>query len=343
MNIAERVSATIVGAGLMGRWHAAAATSCGGRVDAIIDGDTRRAEALSSAYPGSRISTRLADVLAEGSGRVVHICTPPATHEALAREAIEAGYHVLVEKPLAPTSAVTRNLVTLASSRSVRLCPVHQFLFQPGIRRIMDRLPGLGTICHIDLVVCSAGAEGQPGAVMDQVAFDVLPHPLSLLVRLIGSRFDDLAWHVANAASGELRAWGVGRGITTAIMVSMNGRPPVNWLHIFAAGGSAHCDLFHGFSTIESGAVSRMRKILRPASVSAMHLGAAVASLGQRALNREFAYPGLRALVQAFYRAITDEGPDPIEPRETLAVAAARDYIVARCGFGAAPARSNGA
>lgn len=339
MKTSDPLSVTIVGAGLMGRWHAAAAASCGGRVDAVIDEDFRRAAALSEVYRGSRASSRLADVLAEGHARVVHVCTPTATHESIARQSIEAGCHVLVEKPLAPTVEATRSLVNLASARGVRLCPVHQFLFQPGVRRVVSRLPRLGTICHIDLVVCSAGAAGEPDAVLDQVAFDVLPHPLSLLVRILGSRFDELAWHAAHVGSGELRAWGFARGVSTATVVSMSGRPPVNRLHVLAARGSAHCDLFHGFSTIESGAVSRTRKILRPMSTSAMQLGAAVANLGRRAIHREFAYPGLRALVRDFYHAIAQGGPGPIQPREMLAVAAARDAIVA-CWCGSlGPAR----
>ena len=62
-----------------------------------------------------------------------------------------------------------------------------------------------------------------------------------------------------------------------------------------------------GFSTMESGRCRRTRKILRPVSMSAMHLGAAVANLGQR-IEPQFAYPGLRALVRSFYRAIAEGG-----------------------------------
>ena len=289
----------------MGRWHADAAVHAGARVRAVVDRDLARAEALAARYPNSIARSQLAAAPARRETSIVHLCTPSPTHESLAREAIEAGCHVLVEKPLAPTLDATRRLLDLAAERRVLLCPVHQFVFQRGMLRMFGM-------------------------------FDTLPHPFSLLVRLLGSQFAEISWNVARAAAGELRLSGVASGVTAGLVVSMSGRPTVNMLRVIADRGSVSSDLFHGFATFEKGAVSRARKILRPLSTSSVGFVAAMTNLGRPAFEREYAYPGLRELVRRLYLAAAENGANPISPADTLAVSAACDHVVASCR--AAPA-----
>jgi predicted dehydrogenase len=325
------LSVLIVGAGPMGRWHADAAVCARGRVEAVIDRDFARAQSLAARYPGAIATRQFSPALAARTTSVVHLCTPLATHESLGGEALEAGCHVLAEKPLAPTLEATRRLLELAARRRVLLCPVHQFLFQSGTLRILQVLPRLGDLRHVDLTICSAGADGQSDAVRDQLAFDILPHPLSLLALVLGPRFADVKWDARRAAAGELRLSGVTAGASVGVVVSMSGRPTVNVLRVVAEHGSASCDFFHGFATIESGAVSRARKILRPLAASSETFLTAVGNLGSRIVRREYAYPGLRELVRRFYQAVIDEGASPISPADTLAVAAVRDDVIASC------------
>jgi predicted dehydrogenase len=315
----------------MGGWHADAAVRSGGRVGAVVDRDLARARSLAARYSAPIATTQLGAALVERRTSVVHLCTPPATHESLASEAIEAGCHVLVEKPLAPTLEATRRLFDLAAPRRVLLCPVHQFIFQPGMLRISRLLPQLVPVRHIDLMICSAGADGKSDAFRDQMAFDILPHPFSLLVRLLGLQFTEMVWHVGHAAGGELRLTGVGPGVTAGIVVSMSGRPTLNLLRIVAERGSATTDLFHGFATVERETVSRARKIVRPFATSTANIVAAAGNLGKRVLEREYAYPGLRGLVRRVYAAVAEDAANPIDPADTLAVAAARDHVIASC------------
>jgi predicted dehydrogenase len=328
---AKALSVVVVGAGLMGRWHADAAVRAGATVEAVVDRDLARAELLAARFSTSIATPQLSAALAGRRISVVHLCSPLATHESLACEAIEAGCHVLVEKPLAPTLDATRRLFDFAKAHGVLLCPVHQFLFQPGTLRIFRLLPRLGPVRHIDLTICSAGADGQSDALRDQVAFDILPHPLSLLARLLGSQFTEIGWHVGRAAAGELRLSGVAPGVTAGVVVSMNGRPTLNLLRVVAERGSVSSDLFHGFATVERGTVSRVRKVLRPLSTSTVNIVAAVGNLGSRMLEGEYAYPGLRELVRRLYLAVAEEGASPISAADTLAVAAARDNVMTFC------------
>ncbi|CAN5724517.1 hypothetical protein BH23GEM3_BH23GEM3_10100 [soil metagenome] len=95
---------------------------------------------------------------------------------------------------------------------------------------------------------------------------------------------------------------------------------------------SSASDIEHGFCVVESGTVSRTRKLLRPFHHSALFFTAAAQNLGKRALRREPAYPGLRELVRRFHAAADSGGPPPIAARETIAVAAARDQLLAAAG-----------
>src|SRR5262245_19238381 len=119
---AKRPRVAIVGAGLMGRSHAQAAARAGGGIVAVVDLDPARGARLASRYAGSKAVTALDAVLGEVD--LVHLCTPGASHAALAREALEAGRHALVEKPLAPAADETLSLLDLAAERRVLLCPV---------------------------------------------------------------------------------------------------------------------------------------------------------------------------------------------------------------------------
>lgn len=66
--------------------------------------------------------TSLDALLADGAVDVVVLCTPPPTHFSFARAALEAGKHVLVEKPFVPTAAEAESLAALARERGRVLC-----------------------------------------------------------------------------------------------------------------------------------------------------------------------------------------------------------------------------
>lgn len=324
----------IVGAGLMGRWHSHAARRAGAVVRAVVDSDTSRARSLAGAAGGASACARLEDALASGPVDVVHVCTPPPTHEALASAALEAGSHVLVEKPLAPDLAATRRLLARADASGRLLCPVHQFLFQAGTLWANAALPELGRLRLFEMRVCSAGAEGRPDAEHDAVALEILPHGLALAARCCPAPIASGEWRLRRAAAGELMVDSVVGGVAASIQVSMAGRPPVNQLQLVAEHGTIHADLFHGFAYVERGSRSRASKITRPFAVAMRHGAAATANLVRRTVRGEPAYPGLRELVSRFYAAVAGEAPNPIPAAETLAVAEVWGRLAASIGPG---------
>jgi predicted dehydrogenase len=321
--------AGVVGAGLMGRWHAEAIRHVGGRVVAVIDPDGGRAKRIAARLPGQpAVVPDVGRALEEQGIQVLHVCTPLATHVDIARLAIEARVPVLVEKPLAPDAMTTESLLALATSHGVLLCPVHQFLFQAGILAAERSLRTLGAVRQLELVACSAGADAGGDVERESVALDILPHGLALARRLLGVPLGDADWQVGGTSAGELRAAADVSGTSIMLSVSMRARPTENSLTARCDRGTIRANLFHGYATIERGAPSRLDKMGRPFVGSTQTLGAAVGNLVGRVVRRELAYPGLRELVRRFHLACSRGDSSPITVDETLDVARSRDRIL---------------
>ena len=318
--------AVVVGAGLMGRWHAAAARHAGATVTAVVDRDTDRAASLADRHVGASVHADLSKVPPARGNTVVHICTGLESHVPLALEALDAGYHVLVEKPAAPDSDALDRVLQAAADRSLLVCPVHQFLFQRGLLQIAANLQSLGALRHLELEIASTGAEGV-GMDRDEVALEILPHGLALAARFCGTDIGNASWGIQRSADGELDLGATVGQTRIGIRISMRGRPPANRLRLVADAGTVEADLFNGYAVWDRTGATRSMKLLRPLR-SALVLGAvATANLVARVVTSETAYPGLRELVRRFYLAAAGKGDVPIGPEESRAVTAAWSKI----------------
>ena len=322
----RRTTAVIVGAGLMGRWHARAAVRAGAAVIAVVDPDATRARALAREFPGSTTMAAIDDWRGEPDGPcVAHICTPTPTHAALVEAAVGRRWHALVEKPLANDAGTARRLLALGEANGVLVVPVHQFVWQRGVRTLRERSSDLGEMLSIHAAIRSAGAAVRERDA-DAIAFEILPHPLSLVEAMAPGAIGAARWAVAHPRPGELAILGAGR-VTVSIHISMHGRPTANEMTVAGSAGTAHLDLFHGFSTIETGTVSRRRKILRPFARAGASAASAGTNLARRAMTRQSAYPGLWELVDRMHAAAAGRGPVPFAAAEVIAVAEALDAI----------------
>ena len=327
--IAGGLISAIIGAGLMGRWHADAVRRSGAIVAVIADNDAARAKSLAQIF-GARSTTRFEEVFSRDRADVVHVCTPPELRVDIIGAAIMAGLHVLAEKPLAPNAATTAELYALASSKQLLLCPVHQLLFQAGTLRMLEDRETIGAIRQLSAVICSAGADGADDRMHDSLALDIMPHPLSLAWRTLPDGLAGASWNASRAAAGEIHAHATVAGVVVSILVSTHGRPTRNTLRLTGDLGTWHADLFHGFAFREQGSVSRLQKLGRPFAVATHTLASASENAIRRTLRTEPAFPGLRELVQRFYSAVSSGIAPPIGAEEAIGVAAARDTIIAR-------------
>lgn len=317
----------IVGAGLMGRWHAATARRLGARVVAIVDPDPARASAL-AAHHGARVLADVAGLLEAPRPAVAHVCSPLASHAASCEALLGAGCHVICEKPLAATAVEVERLLGRAGAVGRSLLPVHQFASQRGVASVSRRAATLAPLSRVSIDICTAGADGGDSSRRNELLLDALPHPLSVLrtwwpdCSLAG-----LDWHVQHPQAGELLASADIAGATAVIGISCSARPPEASACLRGAGGTARVDFFHGYATFDGAAVSRGQKVLRPFAHSVRNVAAAGTNLLRRTVDWEPAYPGLRDFVRSCYRHFDGTGLPPVSVADVLDVYRARDII----------------
>jgi predicted dehydrogenase len=102
-------------------------------------------------FPDARMTADFDDLLADDSVDAVVLATPVVTHFDLARRALEAGKHVLVEKPPALTAAEAEELVAAAEEAARVLMPGHLLLYHPGVARLKQLIATgeLGDVLYV--------------------------------------------------------------------------------------------------------------------------------------------------------------------------------------------------
>jgi predicted dehydrogenase len=322
---ARRPEVAILGAGLMGQWHARYARAEGARVVAVIDPDEARAETLARDLSGARVFRTLDGGLEATTASVVHVCTD-GDHGDLADRVLAAGRHAIVEMPVAKTVEEARRLVDHATKLRLVLCPVHQLAFQRGFGRMLARRHRLGEIVRIEGAVCTAGGVELDAEARREVVVGSLPHFVSLFRALVGP-VSAVSWHVLASTSDDL-ALVTRTGFTQiSLFASLRGRPPRHELLVVGTERSARIDLTHGHCVWESGGLSPTAKAAAPFRRGAASLSMAAFSLAGRALRREAAFPGLRALIASAYRVVRHGGPPPVPPEEIVEAAELMERI----------------
>ncbi|ONH28984.1 Gfo/Idh/MocA family protein [Pseudofrankia asymbiotica] len=155
------------------------ATSPLWRLRWACDFNTERARAIVRHLDDVRVTADIADVLSDPDVAAVAIATPAATHTELALACVEAGKHVLVEKPLAATAADGVKVVEAAAAAGVVLMCDHTYCYTPSVAKIHELTHGgeLGDIQYVDSVRINLGLI-QPDV---DVFWDLAPHDLSIL------------------------------------------------------------------------------------------------------------------------------------------------------------------
>jgi predicted dehydrogenase len=150
----------------------------------VCDRDVARARCVVGAQSGIAVTEDIDDVLTDESVEAVVIATPPATHADLAVRCIEAGRHVLVEKPLADSFEAGLSMVQAAEAEGVVLHCDHTFCYTPAVQKIRDLVARgeLGTPLYYDSVRVNLGLVQQEV----DVFWDLAPHDISILDFILG-------------------------------------------------------------------------------------------------------------------------------------------------------------
>jgi len=158
----------------------------GSRVMAVSDLNPERLERLTHRYPGVTTSTTAEALITNPAVDAVVIATPVATHFELAMQALAAGKHVWVEKPLAASSDEARRLRDEAARRRLVLMVDHTFVYTGAVRKIGElvRTGHLGDVYYYDSVRVNLGLFQYDVDVM----WDLAVHDLSIMDYVLDAR-----------------------------------------------------------------------------------------------------------------------------------------------------------
>jgi len=146
------------------------------KVVACADINAARLERIAKRFPKVRVMSDYGEMLADESIDAVVIATPTDTHAMIAREALQAGKHVLVEKPLCAHASQARELVELGQTCGRVLMVGHVFLFNNGIIKLRETIQSgeLGRVQYLDAARTNLGpVRGDVNALFDLGTHDI--------------------------------------------------------------------------------------------------------------------------------------------------------------------------
>jgi predicted dehydrogenase len=135
-----KLGVAIVGTGMIGAVHRRAALLAGAVVRGVSASSPERGAEVAEAWGVPRAYRDISDALADPEVQVVHVCTPNHLHRAMAQAALEAGKHVICEKPLATTLQDAEALSALAASTGLVATVPFVYRYHPVVREARARI-----------------------------------------------------------------------------------------------------------------------------------------------------------------------------------------------------------
>jgi len=156
----------------------------GARLQVVCDLDGALLARTQRRYPSIEVTGDYREVLRHPSVDAVVLATPLSTHYDFAKQALEAGKHVLVEKPMARTTAEALELLDLAERYRKTLMVDHTFLYTPAVRRMKQLIQAgeVGELLYYDSVRINLGLVQSD----TNVLWDLGPHDFSIMEHLCG-------------------------------------------------------------------------------------------------------------------------------------------------------------
>jgi predicted dehydrogenase len=327
------IRVAVIGLGAIAFEHLAKLRSQPGvQVAGVCDLSATLASAVAERFGVGPAYVDYERMLATERPDVVHVLTPPQSHRMLVLAALEAGAHVLVEKPIAPTLAQYAEMRDAAARRGLLLCENYNYRFSRGVLAAL-RAHGrgdLGQVVNVDVSFC--GVMAGAGAYADRQVphfAHALPggglqnfasHPISLALPFLGDCEEVLGVRRRLDADfpgdDELRALLRGaRGGCAALTVSRHARPPRFTLSVHGTRASAEVNVYGGHMQLDATQSAIAGNLRRGVG----HLAAAVETTARAATGRRDAFEGLATLLDGFYNAVRG-GPPPVTRGEMDAV-----------------------
>lgn len=336
VNPKPKTRTALVGAGFIADAHLRALRELRATVEvvAVVDVDAARARRFAEAQKIPRHFDSAAALISAGGVDAVHVMVPPELHAQAATPFLEAGIHVLLEKPLALSVAEAEGLLAAAERGKARLAVNHNATFYPPFRRLIEDLEArrLGAVRHVQSIVNLPLRQLNAGDFAHwmfrhprNILFEQGPHPLSQIVRLLGPvrEVETLRGGKRELLPGLdfFTSWQLAlrceRG-TAQLYFGPGGAMPTNRLIALGEDAVAECDFIaDGYALREKTHSEFFEGALQSSSAArqwkraarAMRRGYLLSALKLRAASDPFA-AGMRGSIASFHRALR-EGQEP--------------------------------
>jgi len=330
--------AALIGAGSIARQHLGCLKNMRG-VDlaGVCDLSAATAEAAAERHGVREWFTDHRVMLEKVRPHVVHVTTPPTSYFQLAMAALDAGAHVIVEKPATSTFEELEALTRRAEQVGRVLVENHNYVFNAAPLEIARRIESgeLGAVTHVEARVCLdiLGSSGFADPNSPHPALELaggaiaefLPHLASLAHRFVGPhRTAHTVWTKRKDSVlpfDEFQAVVEGERGTASLGFSASAQPDAFWLRVYGEKMQATANLFETRLTFDG-----PRPVPRPlrALVNGIDEGSAVQRAAIKTFFRKFkgpcAYEGLWELLGRVYQALDRGAALPITTADVLAV-----------------------
>lgn len=331
--------AAVVGLGQIARQHLACLRELPDvEIAAVCDLSSAVAESTAERFGVPSWFTDHRAMLCEVRPDVVHVTTPATSHFRLGMDALDAGAHLIVEKPATATLNELEVLAAHARELGHALVEDHNVVFNRAPRLIMQAIESgeFGTVTHVEVVMCLdiLGADGfaDPNSPHPSLALaggaitDFLPHLASLTYLFVGRH---RSAHTVWAKRGnsvlpydEFRALVNAERGTASLVFSARSRPDQFWLRVYGERMQATANLYMDRLTFDGPrpGPKQLRPVISGIDEGQLVVRAALGTLVSKFRRGHGTYEGLWELLARTYRALATGDPLPVPPEQVLEV-----------------------
>ncbi|MBT3692149.1 MAG: Gfo/Idh/MocA family oxidoreductase [Candidatus Marinimicrobia bacterium] len=220
-------SVCVIGAGYWGKNHIRTLYELG-NLGGIVESNSETLKRFAEQYPDVKGYLSLGDALQDGQFSGFTVATPAETHFPLAKQIMEAGKHVLVEKPLTLQEDHAEELVRLSEENNVNIMVGHVLLFHPAIKKIKGLIDS-GKIGKLQYIYSNRLNLGQVRT-EENVFWSLAPHDISIF-----QYFTDAFPEAIHASGSTFLQKGIHDSTLTQFKYpnGVEGHIFVSWLHPF--------------------------------------------------------------------------------------------------------------
>ena len=328
------------------------------RIVSVCDREVLMARQLGERFAVSECFSDLAEMLKATSPDVIHITTPPQAHYPLAKQCLESGSHVYLEKPFTVTAEEADSLIQLAQNCRLKITAGHNYLFtleMLEMRRLIERgfLGGkpvhleshysydLGDLSYVGPIL--GGRTHWVRQLPGQLLHNVVSHGIARLAEFLDDELIDIVARAHQSVQlrnlggqevlDELRVLIRDRNNTTAFFCfSSQIKPGLSQFRVCGPRNSIVVDQVSGslIRTEKRSYKSYLTFFVPPLRNAGEHLRNARRNIVNFVDRKLYQDSGMTELIGRFYQSIQLSAPSPIPYREIVLTARIMDQIFAQ-------------